>query len=315
MMELSHLTKTFGNGRGIFDVDFSVERGEVFGYLGQNGAGKTTTIRHLMGFLRPDEGACSIFGRDCFADAETIAEKLGYLSGEPVFFRDLTGEKYLEFMAGMRRMKSRKRMHELMDLFELKEFGPVRKLSKGMRQKLGLIGTFMDEPEAVILDEPTSGLDPLMQGRFVELILEEKKKGTTVLMSSHMFEEIEKTCDRAAIIREGHIVDTFQMQELAKRRQKIYTVQFSDEEAAGRFVKRTGEPDGWQSAVMPAITVTAQKGSLVEMTVGGPPAALLGVLSGAGISDLTVRAQSLEELFLQYYQTRPEEPGHERRTT
>ncbi len=321
VIELSDLTKDFGNHRGIFDVNLSVEEGEVFGYLGPNGAGKTTTIRHLMGFLRPDAGECRMFGQDCFTNAAQIGEKRGYLAGEPVFFSDLTGEQYLEFTAGLRRMKSRKRMHELMELFEISRFGPVHKMSKGMRQKLGLICAFMDEPEAVILDEPTSGLDPLMQGRFVELILEEKKKGTTILMSSHLFEEVEKTCDRAAIIREGEIADTLDMRKLAAKRKKIYTAKFTDAEAAKGFVRRldpfgdmrTADGPGQKEAGIPGVSVIRCLENQVELTVFGPPAALLKMLSEADVADLSVRAESLEELFLQYYDTGEHGPKGENR--
>ena len=206
IIKINNLTKDYGNKKGIFNVNISIKKGEVFGFLGPNGAGKTTTIRNLMGFIRPDSGTCSILGMDCFKESEKIKEKLGYLAGEIAFFDDLTGIKLLNFLADMKGIKDKGKMNELIERFELDPRGKVKKMSKGMKQKIGIISAFMSDAEVFILDEPTSGLDPLMQNRFVDLVLEEKKKGKTILMSSHIFEEIEKTCDRTAIIRNGKIV-------------------------------------------------------------------------------------------------------------
>jgi len=289
IMELSHVTKDYGNKKGIFDVNFTVEKGEVFGYLGPNGAGKTTTIRQLMGFQHADAGACSILGKNCFTEAKEIQRDLGYLAGELAFVEDMTGEKYLEFMAQMKRMKSRKRMLELVDMFELDARGKMRKMSKGMKQKIGIICAFMAEPQVAILDEPTSGLDPLMQNRFVELILEEKRKGTTLLMSSHIFEEVEKTCDRTAIIRAGKIVTIEDMNSLSGKRKKIYTVTCRDEEAARRLTDDA------------ALTVKQRNRNKVELIVSGAPAVTLQKIAAAAPLDLSIKTQSLEELFMHYY--------------
>ena len=219
-MELEHVTKDYGNGKGVFDLSVTVERGEAFGYLGPNGAGKTTTIRQLMGFIRPEKGNCRIMGMDCFKQAQEIQKKTGYLAGELAFPEDMTGLEFLKFMAELKGMKDQRKMRDLMERFELNPQGKMKKMSKGMKQKVGIVNAFMHEPEVVILDEPTSGLDPLMQNVFVELILEEKKKGTTILMSSHIFEEVEKTCDRTAIIRSGRIVAVEDMKFLAGKRKK-----------------------------------------------------------------------------------------------
>lgn len=295
VMELSHVTKDYGNGKGVFDINLSVEQGEIFGYLGPNGAGKSTTIRQLMGFLHPDSGTCRILGMDCFAQAKEIQRQLGYLAGELAFMEDMTGETYLEFMAQMKHLKDRRRMHELMELFELDARGKVKKMSKGMKQKIGLICAFMAEPSVVILDEPTSGLDPLMQNRFVELLLEEKKKGTTILMSSHIFEEVEKTCDRTAIIRGGRIVTVEDMTSLSKKRAKVYTVTCKNDDSAHKFTEKMSDKTECGCVVQ-----RVQKNQ-VELLVKGAPAAILQEIVLIEPLDLTIKTQSLEELFMHYY--------------
>lgn len=289
VIELSHITKDYGNGRGVFDVSFSVKEGEIFGYLGPNGAGKTTTIRQLLGFLHPGEGNCKVLGMDCFTQAETIQREMGYLAGELAFMEDMTGRKFLEFMAQMKKMKDLSWMEELMERFELNPQGKIKKMSKGMKQKIGIVNTFMNKPKVVILDEPTSGLDPLMQNRFIELVLEEKKKGTTILMSSHIFEEVEKTCDRTTIIRAGKIVAIEDMQSLAQKRKKIYTVTLPDTVAAKHFAADSG------------ITVLNVQENKVQLVVQQKPAEVLKKIAAVNPLDLDIKTQSLEELFMHYY--------------
>ncbi|HUM56216.1 MAG TPA: ATP-binding cassette domain-containing protein, partial [Bacillota bacterium] len=196
VIEIKDLTRDYGNYKGVFDVSFSVNESEVFGFLGPNGAGKTTTIRHLMGFLKPQKGICTIAGMDCWQDSAGIQEKLGYIPGEMEFFSDMTGREFLSFLEKYRGIKANGRKNELLERFELDAKGKLKKMSKGMKQKVGIVAAFMHDPGVLILDEPTSGLDPLMQNRFINLILEEKKRGKTILMSSHMFEEVERTCHR-----------------------------------------------------------------------------------------------------------------------
>lgn len=289
VIELSHITKDYGNGRGVFDVSFSVKEGEIFGYLGPNGAGKTTTIRQLLGFLHPGEGNCKVLGMDCFTQAETIQRGMGYLAGELAFMEDMTGRKFLEFMAQMKKMKDLSWMEELMERFELNPQGKIKKMSKGMKQKIGIVNAFMNKPKVVILDEPTSGLDPLMQNRFIELVLEEKKKGTTILMSSHIFEEVEKTCDRTAIIRAGKIVAIEDMQSLAQKRKKIYTVTLQDTVTAKHFAADSG------------ITVLNVQENKVQLVVQQKPAEVLKKIAAVNPLDLDIKTQSLEELFMHYY--------------
>ena len=188
VIELCGLTKDYGSGKGVFGLQLTVPKGEVLGFLGPNGAGKTTTIRQLMGFIRPDAGTARIGGLDCFRQAETIQASLGYLPGEIAFMDEMTGLDFIKFIAGMKGMKDLGRARELMDQFELDPSGRIKRMSKGTKQKIGIVCAFMQQPALLILDEPTSGLDPLMQNKFVELIAREKKRGATIFMSSHMFE-------------------------------------------------------------------------------------------------------------------------------
>lgn len=237
IIEVEHLTRDYGGGRGVFDVSFQVAAGEVFGFLGPNGAGKTTTIRHLMGFLKAKEGGCRINGLDCFRDREKVQQMLGYLPGEISFFDDMTGVEFLDFVSGYRKDKGESRRKELMDMFDLNPHGKIKKMSKGMKQKVGIVAAFMHDPQILILDEPTSGLDPLMQNRFIELVEAEREKGKTILMSSHMFEEVERTCHRIGIIRAGKLVAMDQVESLREQYMTPYTVTLESEEMAKAFAK------------------------------------------------------------------------------
>lgn len=288
VIEIKNLTKDYGNGKGVFDVNISVEKGVVYGFLGPNGSGKTTTIRNLMGFIRPDKGQCNIFGMDCYKDASEIQKGLGYLAGEISFLDDLNGTQMMDFMASMRGMKNKSRMNELIELFELDARGKIKKMSKGMKQKIGIICAFMNDPQVILLDEPTSGLDPLMQNRFVDLILEEKSRGKTIFMSSHIFEEIEKTCDKAAIIKNGNIVSVEDMNSLIKKKKKFYNVTFKDVRELEKFLSEDVE-------------IMEQKQNVVTAVVKGDINPFLKILSKYNIKDLDVKTQTLEEIFLHYY--------------
>ncbi len=234
-IKVERLVRDYGGGKGVFDVSFHVDQGEAFGFLGPNGAGKTTTIRHLMGFLKPASGECSINGLDCWRERDKVQAKLGYIPGEISFFEDLSGTEFLKFIAEYRKIGIQNRREELLERFELDPRNKIKKMSKGMKQKLGIIAAFMHDPDILILDEPTSGLDPLMQNRFIDLIAEEKKHGKTILMSSHMFEEVERTCDRIGIIRKGSMVAVDAAAALRERHTRSYTVTLESESAAEAF--------------------------------------------------------------------------------
>lgn len=236
-INIQNLTRDYGSGKGIFDVSFQVEKGEAFGFLGPNGAGKTTTIRHLMGFIRPKGGSCRINGMDCWKEREKIQKQVGYIPGEISFFDNMSGREFLEFTADYRKLGKDNRMQEMLERFELEPKGKIKKMSKGMKQKLGITAAFMHDPDILILDEPTSGLDPLMQKRFIELIAEEKKKGKTILLSSHIFEEVERTCDQIGIIRNGKLMAVDSVDALRKRHTHTYTVTLDTLEQAQAFAK------------------------------------------------------------------------------
>lgn len=240
VISIQKLTRDYGGGKGIFDVSFQVDKGEVFGFLGPNGAGKTTTIRHLMGFIRPKAGKCTINGVDCWTGSSQIQKNLGYIPGEISFFDDMTGTEFLDFSAKYCGLSGTGRQAELLERFELNPKGKIKKMSKGMKQKIGIVAAFMHDPEILILDEPTSGLDPLMQSRFIVLIGEEKKKGKTILLSSHMFEEVERTCDRVGIIRAGKLVAVDSVEALRERHLRSYQVTLDTEETARAFAADFG---------------------------------------------------------------------------
>lgn len=264
MIQIEKLTRDYGGGKGVFDITFQVNEGEAFGFLGPNGAGKTTTIRHLMGFLKPQSGKCMIDGLDCWNDSDQIQAKLGYIPGEISFFDDMTGVEFLQFVEAYRQIGENNRGKELMDRFELNPKGKIKKMSKGMKQKIGIVAAFMHDPDVLILDEPTSGLDPLMQSRFIDLIGEEKERGKTILLSSHMFEEVERTCDRVGIIRDGKLAAVDSVEALRERHVRPYTVTLESAELAKAFAKDFG-----------------------------------GIQNGREVTVTT--KQSLEEIFMHYY--------------
>jgi len=254
MIEVDHLTRDYGNGKGVFDVSFSLTRGEAFGFLGPNGAGKTTTLRHLMGFLRPQAGSCYVNGRDCWANSADIQRGLGYIPGEISFLDDMTGLSYLRFIARYRGMRDDGRMKALIDRFELDARGKIKKMSKGMKQKIGIVAAFMHDPEVLILDEPSGGLDPLMQNRFIDLLNEERARGKTILMSSHIFEEVERTCHRVGIIKDGRLAALDSIEALKAARVKSYIITLETAEDAAAFAR---EP----------LTVTGISGTRVTVSV------------------------------------------------
>lgn len=261
-IQVINLTRNYGNGKGVFHVSFSIPKGEVFGFLGPNGAGKTTTIRHLMGFLKPQYGICRIKGMNCWKHTARIQKELGYIPGEISFFGEMTGEEYLRFLQKYRGDRNRFRLRNLTERFELDPKAKIKKISKGMKQKIGIIAAFMHDPEILILDEPTSGLDPLMQNRFVELLMEEKENGKTILMSSHIFEEVERTCDRVGIIRNGKMVTVDDTQALRERHMKSYTVRLRNPRTAAQFAE---DFHGIQSDRSPDIVTVTAKQTLEEI--------------------------------------------------
>lgn len=288
MIQLNALTKTFKNGRGIFDLTFEVQRGEVFGFLGPNGAGKSTTIRHLMGFMKPSRGKAVINGRDCWKDSAAIQRDVGYLPGEIAFPEGMNGLQFLKLLAGMRGMKNTIERDRLIEKLQFDVRTPIRKMSKGMKQKVGIVAAFMHDPAVLILDEPTSGLDPLMQSVFIELVLEAKDKGKTVMMSSHSFEEIDRTCDRAGIIKDGRLIAVEDVQRLQSMQRKIFDI----------TVKSKQDIDRIRQSGLEVIQEGPQK---IQVALQGNYDSFIQALSSCQVVNLDVHAQKLEDIFMHYY--------------
>lgn len=286
-IEVTGLTKDYGNGKGIFDVSFSVDKGEVVGFLGANGAGKTSTIRHLMGFSKPESGKASIMGKDCFKDASLIQENIGYLPGEIAFMDNMTGREFIKFMADMKKIKDSLMADRLIKYLELDTSVRIKKMSKGMKQKLGIVIAFMRDAPILILDEPTSGLDPLMQNKFVELIKKSRENGKTILMSSHIFEEVENTCDRIVMIKNGKIVADRDLEIIRNDRNKHYEIIFAEKNDAEIFKKRYPESKIDENRII--------------MTGNDDINRVIKDISEYQIEDITIRHQTLEEVFMKYY--------------
>lgn len=231
VIEVNHLTKDYGSGRGVFDVSFQIHEGEVFGFLGPNGAGKSTTIRHLMGFSKPQDGNTKILGMDSFKEYSKILNNVGYIPGEIALPQGLTGYEFIKMMQDMYHIHNDEMLNKMLNLFELKDNvlkGDTKHMSLGVKRKLAIVTAFMSDPKVLILDEPTSGLDPVMQQRFIDFIVEEKKRGKSILLSSHIFSEVDATCDRIAIIKDGKIVSEFDANDLKHATLKQYRIVFDN---------------------------------------------------------------------------------------
>lgn len=285
---IDHLTRDYGNNKGIFDVSLTLDEGEVFGFLGPNGAGKTTTIRHLLGFLKPQLGTCHINKLDCWTKRDLIQKQLGYIPGEINFFSDMTGKAYLDFLIHYKKLGANHRTQALVDRFDLDTSTKIKKMSKGTKQKLGIVAAFMHDPHILILDEPTSGLDPLMQNIFVQLLLEEKARGKTILMSSHIFEEVDRTCEKIGIIRDGKLITIDSVHNLRASQTQRYQVTLRNSDATTSFLQ-----------AFPHSHVIF--GSCVEVLVSGPLNEFLKKLASYDIISLSSSGFSLENIFKSYY--------------
>jgi len=234
MIKVENITKDFGSNRGVFNISFEVNEGEVYGFLGPNGSGKTTTMRMLMGFSQPGEGVATINNKNCWKDYSEILNDVGYLPGEIVLPEGLNGVEFIEMMKKMKHAKD-SRIDYLVKMFELNLNQNTRKMSIGDKRKLAIISAFMSDPKILILDEPTSGLDPIMQNKFIELIKSEKKRGKTILLSTHIFQEVDASCDRLSIIKEGRIVTTIETKALKNSENKSFKIEFKNDECFEKF--------------------------------------------------------------------------------
>lgn len=236
---IQNLTKDYGDGKGVFDLNFTVRKGEVLGFVGANGAGKTTTIRHIMGFLKPDTGKVTINGLDAYIDSEKTKKYIGYIPGE-IAFPDLkTGTEFLKSQAEFLNLTNMDYANYLIDTLQLDPTANLKRMSKGMKQKTAVVAALMNNPDILILDEPTTGLDPLMRLAFLDVIEKEKKKGKTILISSHLYEELEKVCDRVALIDKGRIVNITDMNDVKNRPITDFKIEFNKKSDFEDFKKLT----------------------------------------------------------------------------
>ncbi len=284
------LTVEYRHGRGITEVTLEVPAGEVFGFLGPNGAGKTTAIRTLLDLLRPTSGRASVLGLDSVVDSLEIRQRCGYLPGDFVLPAQLTGREALDWLATLRRGTIPSRRDELVERLGVELDRPVRQLSKGNRQKLGLVQAFQHDPELVILDEPTSGLDPLVQDEFHRLLREQVQRGRSVFLSSHSLDEVQHVADRVGIIREGRLIAVETVEALRQRGLRRVTLVVTDVDAAVAVLASLG-----------SVTELQVFADRLEFAVRGSFDPLIAALSGLGVIDLLSRAADLDEVFLALY--------------
>lgn len=284
-IKTSKLTKYYGKSRGIIDLDLTVEQGEFFGFIGPNGAGKSTTIRTLLGLIAPTGGSAQIMGLDIVKDKQEILKNVGYLPSEAVFYPGMKVKEVLKLSADIRKKDCTAEAKTLCERLQLNTSAKVDELSFGNRKKVAIVCALQHNPRLLVLDEPTGGLDPLMQREFFDILRERNARGTTVFLSSHILSEVQRNCQRAAIIREGSIIACDSVDILAKTNAKRVTVHGT--------VNLDGL-DGMRSV--------ERIGDTVSFLYGGDINSLLGALSAGQIYDLTVSEPDLEEVFMHYYE-------------
>jgi ABC-type multidrug transport system ATPase subunit len=286
------LSKDYGLGRGLFDLDLEVAPQEVFGYLGPNGAGKSTTIRCLMGLIRPTLGSAHIFGLDCLRDSVAVKRKVGYMPGDMPQWGSMRGKEVIAYLGGMRGGADPKIVRNIAERFDLDLGRRFREYSSGNKKKLGIVLAFMHRPDLLILDEPTGGLDPLNQQEFYKLVGETRDAGATIFLSSHILSEVEHTCDRVGIIRSGRLVKVAELDEIHRIRLHRLELELAPDTEVPEAAIRSAA--GVEDVVVSDHTVTC--------TVRGAFDPLLKALSGSTVTNLVSHEPSLEEIFLTYYQ-------------
>jgi beta-exotoxin I transport system ATP-binding protein len=284
------LTKDYGKGHGLFDLDLEVRRGEVFGFLGPNGAGKSTTMRLLLDLIRPTAGAASLLGLDCRAGSLEIRRRVGFLPGDFALYPKLTGGAVLDYLADLRGGVDRRVRDQLAERFDAQLDRPVRELSTGNSQKLGLIQAFMHEPELLILDEPIAGLDPLVQQSFHALLGEVAAAGRTVFLSSHTLSEVERVAHRVAILRRGRLVVVDSLERLRSVAIRRLEIEFAD-----------GVPSVEAIRALPGVREAACHGGQLDVAFEGSADALVKAIATHEVRSIRSRDDDLEEIFLHYY--------------
>ena len=286
-IELRGLTRSYGDRRGVVDLQVTVHDGEGFGFLGPNGAGKTTTIRVLLGMIRPTAGAATIRGLDAWRDAPAIHRHMAHLGSDPGYLGGMTAGQTLDHLGALRRLP-RGSWRGLAERLELDPGVPIRKLSRGNRQKVGVVQAFMGEEPLLVMDEPSTGLDPLMQREFLALVAEARDAGRTVFLSSHNLTEVERSCDRVAIIREGRLV-------------KIATVAALVGDHTRSVNLLLARPAAGEAFALPGVTVLSSTGQDVHLMVRGDVNPLLQRLAELEVRDIAISTPDVEDLFFRYY--------------
>lgn len=287
VIEINNLTKFYGKNRGIEDVSLTVNEGEIFGFIGPNGAGKSTTIRLMLSLIYPTSGSAVIFGKDCIKYGHEIRNDIGYLPSEVFYYDKMKVKDLLKYSASFYKGNHDKRIKELADIMELDLSRKIDELSYGNKKKVGIVQGLLHQPKLIMLDEPTSGLDPLMQNKFFDLILEENKRGATVFFSSHILGEVQKLCNRVAIIREGHIIKT---EDIKTLRQDTYKKVYV------RTDSNAGNP-----AKFPGVSNVEVIDGEIRFLFKGDINELLKLVMKNKVYDANIEEPTLEEIFMHYY--------------
>jgi len=291
------LTKFYGKDRGIIDISLSVESGEIFGFIGPNGAGKSTTIRSLLGLIFPTAGAAQVFGLDVVRDTKAIKRRVGYLPSEVDYYDKMNTQELLDYSARFFGVDAGQTIRDLADLFDVDLKRPITDLSSGNKKKVSILQCFLHKPELLILDEPTNGLDPLMQNRFYQLVRQEQKRGATVFFSSHILTEVERICQRVAVVKEGRIIALEDVAGLRKKHLRRVNVSFT-------------QPVTESQLNVSGITGWIAKNGGITFLYAGEPNDLLKAMAKQDVASISIEEPSLEEVFMHYYQ---EEEVHNER--
>ncbi|PLR99294.1 ABC transporter ATP-binding protein [Bacillus sp. T33-2] len=289
VIEINNLTKTYGKARGISDISFNVGQGEIFGFIGPNGAGKSTTIRTLLSLIYPTSGSATIFGKDCIRFAPEIKKEVGYLPSEVFYYDNMKVKELLKYSASFYKKDCSRRIKELVEIMDLDLNKKIDDLSLGNKKKVGIVQGLLHEPKLIILDEPTSGLDPLMQQKFFELLKEENKKGATILFSSHILSEVQRLCDRVAIIKEGKIVTVEKISTLQENNYKKFKIE----------TKSALDKNYFQFSGVNKLEV---KNNVTTFLFRGNINTMMRRIAEIEIDNLWVEEPDLEEIFMHYYE-------------
>lgn len=285
-IETNNLTKNYGKNRGIEDVNLSVNEGEFYGFIGPNGAGKSTTIRLLMNFIYPTSGSAKIFGKDCVKESKFIKKQLGYVPSEVNYYKNMKVSQILNYAQSFKEEKDNERLEKLLSIFDVDKNKLVGELSLGNKKKISIIQALINKPKILILDEPTNGLDPLMQKRLFDLLIEENKCGTTIFFSSHNLMEVQKFCKRAAIIREGKIIDVKKIDELIGK--NIVKVKIKSE---GKLTDLLNNK----------YVSNVERDEYTSFLFNGDINYLINELNKIKVKELKIEEPTLEDTFMNYY--------------